>query len=103
MAKNEIKMLLLGAGESGKVRFSKQTFGSATFNLALTVNGAKANEAHSSRRLQGDRTRFLQRNYFFQHHPVDAVSILPLFKAHFISLPFPCPIPALVPCLESRC
>ena len=53
MAKNEIKMLLLGAGESGKVRFHmalEETFAEL---LDMIVDSLKANEAHPSRWLQG--------------------------------------------------
>lgn len=56
MAKNEIKMLLLGAGESGKVRFHmalEETFVAEL--LDTLVNSLKANEAHPSRWLQGHR------------------------------------------------
>ena len=55
MAKNEIKMLLLGAGESGKVRFdfvSPATTLLSHLLLPTTVHRPQADEAHSPRRIQ---------------------------------------------------
>jgi hypothetical protein len=50
MAKNEIKMLLLGAGESGKV--GGFALSALNADVLSVVNGAQANEAYSSWRLQ---------------------------------------------------
>ena len=79
MAKNEIKMLLLGAGESGKVRWFRFSF--STHYLYLTgastppiVDRPEADEAHSSRWLQRRRKGFLQGNHLLQHDTVHAVS-----------------------------
>jgi len=53
MAKNEIKMLLLGAGESGKVRRRELQIDRWWTELFFfIVNGAEANEAHPPRRIQ---------------------------------------------------
>jgi hypothetical protein len=52
MAKNEIKMLLLGAGESGKVRRSNPQPGRRGLNFLSIVNSVKANEAYPPRRIQ---------------------------------------------------
>lgn len=51
LAKNEIKMLLLGAGESGKV-CSHPYPTTTSAHLHTPVDGAKADEAHSSWWLQ---------------------------------------------------
>ena len=50
MAKNEIKMLLLGAGESGKV--GGVALNKIEADILSLVNCAQANEAYSSWRLQ---------------------------------------------------
>ena len=52
MAKNEIKMLLLGAGESGKVRRWDSHTVWPWIELPSIVNGVEANEAHPPRRIQ---------------------------------------------------
>ena len=82
MAKNEIKMLLLGAGESGKVRLSF-AFSLVSYlprlrlmSLPRTVNRPQANEAHSPRWIQRFGTRLLQRNHILKHHSVHAVRLL---------------------------
>jgi len=50
MAKNEIKMLLLGAGESGKVRNIYSI--TVMYRPFCAVDGSEADEAHPSRRIQ---------------------------------------------------
>ena len=55
MAKNEIKMLLLGAGESGKVCSRAPSLNAFTNPVPPQVYCAQANEAHSPRWLH--RTR----------------------------------------------
>jgi len=82
MAKNEIKMLLLGAGESGKV--CALFFARFQLLSGSTVDGAQANEAYSPRWLQRTRAGILQGDYLLQHHPVYAVS--PLQMHPFFSL-----------------
>ena len=53
MAKNEIKMLLLGAGESGKVGgVAFPALEEKEADALSLVNCAQANEAYSSWRLQ---------------------------------------------------
>ena len=49
MAKNEIKMLLLGAGESGKVRFRVTRPLVPRSSTLAPVDGAQADEAHPPR------------------------------------------------------
>lgn len=52
MAKNEIKMLLLGAGESGKVHSTHLNVHTALLSTRLaTVDGAQTDEVDSPRRL----------------------------------------------------
>lgn len=50
MAKNEIKMLLLGAGESGKVRRSPLIQPISTL-FFFAVDGPETDEAHTSWRV----------------------------------------------------
>lgn len=51
MAKNEIKMLLLGAGESGKVSFSSSIVCVEKL-MCAKVDSAQADEAYTQRWLQ---------------------------------------------------
>ena len=64
MAKNEIKMLLLGAGESGKVR---TPYSLLLIPLAdsVVVDGAQTNETHSPWWIQRIGEGLLQGNHFF--------------------------------------
>ena len=77
LAKNEIKMLLLGAGESGKVRASLHSpltgHPQADFPAAaITVDRPQANEAHSPRWLQRSRAGLVQGDHLLQHRPEHA-------------------------------
>lgn len=51
MAKNEIKMLLLGAGESGKVRFVQLTPSALARLTQEPVHCPQTDEAHPPRRV----------------------------------------------------
>lgn len=51
MAKNEIKMLLLGAGESGKVSYALTIPNTSLTNRVFVVYRPQADETHSSWRL----------------------------------------------------
>jgi hypothetical protein len=72
MAKNEIKMLLLGAGESGKV---PHLFLSGYLVLTIPpVDRAEADEAHPQWRIQRPGAGLVQGNYILKYCPVNAVS-----------------------------
>ena len=73
-AKNEIKMLLLGAGESGKVWFSGKHPIQYSLNVTL-VHNPKTDEAHPSWRLYRPGKRLLQRNHLFKYNTIHAVSV----------------------------
>lgn len=59
MAKNEIKMLLLGAGESGKVRWRRRLAEAPPFDFRYPVYCSQADETHSPWWLQRLRARVL--------------------------------------------
>lgn len=89
MAKNEIKMLLLGAGESGKV-LSALLFTPPywEYMFVATVDGAQTDEVDSPRGLQWARKGIIQGNHLFKHYSVDAVnkSYLVWFGSHWTLL-----------------
>ena len=65
-------MLLLGAGESGKVGHFHTRI-SYHNPYQPIVDGTETNEANPPRRLQRDGTRFLQGNHIFKYNSIHAV------------------------------
>jgi len=71
-------MLLLGAGESGKVGIPLTPMRPVMTNIPI-VNSSQTNEAHSSWRVQRPGARVIQGDYLLKYYSIHAVRITTTF------------------------